>query len=67
MTGRQVCGWSSIPSSVMSRWLKHLSQSGFVVGDGKGDLDDLLTLSAEMMANIKDMMAYARQRQSTVR
>lgn len=66
LTARQVCGRSSIPPSVMSRWLNHLSQSGFVVGDGKGDLDDLLTLSAEMLAKIEDMMEHARELQSTL-
>ena len=66
LTARHVCDRANVPPSVMSRWLKHLSQSGFVVGDGKGDLDDLLTLSAGMMAKMEDMMAHARQLQSTV-
>ena len=38
-----------------------MSQSGFVIGDGKGDLDDLLTLSAGMLAKMEDMMDHARQ------
>ena len=66
LTARQVCSRASIPPSVMSHWLKHLSQSGFVVGDGKGDLDDLLTLSAGMMAKMEDMMDHARQLHSAV-
>ena len=61
LTARQVCDRANIPPTVMSRWLKHMSQSGFVIGDGKGDLDDLLTLSAGMLAKMEDMMDHARQ------
>ena len=67
LTARQVCERSNIPPPVMSRWLKHLSQSGFVVGDGKGDIDDLLTLSGKMLAQMEDMMAHAERLQSTIR
>ena len=66
LTARQVCSRANIPPSVMSHWLKHLSQSGFVFGDGRGDLDDLLTLSAGMMAKMEDMLDHARQLHSTV-
>lgn len=67
LTARQVCGRSNIAPTVMSHWLKHLSQSGFVVGDGKGDLDDLLTLSAGMLAKLESLMDPTCQLQATVR
>ena len=60
LTARQVCLRSGIAPSVMSRWLKHLSQSGSVRGDGEGDLDDLLTMSAGMLAKMEAMMDYAQ-------
>lgn len=66
LTARQVCDRSGISSYVMARWLMHLSQSGFVIGDGNGDLDDLLTLSAGTLAKMEDMMDHARQLQLTV-
>ena len=66
LTARQVCKRSNISESVMSRWLTHLSQSGFVVGDGDGDLDDPLTLSADMLAKIEHIMARAQTLQPTV-
>jgi hypothetical protein len=66
LTARQVCDRANVPPSVMSRWLKHLSQNSFVVGDGEGELDDLLTLSAEMLAKMEIMMDHARQLQSAV-
>ena len=67
LTARQVCERSDIPPPVMSRWLKHLSQSGYVVGDGNGDIDDLLTLSASMLAQMEDMMAHAAHLKSKAR
>ena len=60
MTARQVCVRSGIAPSVMSHWLRHLSQSGYVIGDGEGDVDDLLTMSAQMLAKMEVMMDHAQ-------
>ena len=60
LTARQVCIRAGIAPSVMSHWLKHLSQSGFVTGDGEGDLDDLLTMSAGMLDSMEKMMDRAQ-------
>jgi hypothetical protein len=67
LTARQVCERSNIPPTVMARWLKHLSQNGYVVGDGSGDIDDLLVMSAGTLAKMEELMRRARQLQATGR
>lgn len=66
LTASQVCERSKIPPVVMSRWLQHLSQAGFVIGDGTGDIDDILTLSAAMLARMEEMMDHAGKLQLAV-
>ncbi len=44
----------------MSRWLKHLTAEGLLVGDGTGNLDDELTLSGAGMAKMEVVLAEAR-------
>ena len=66
LTARQVCIRSGIAPSVMSHWLKHLPQSGFVTGDGQGDLDDLLTMSAGMLDSMEAMMEHAQSLRAKV-
>lgn len=66
LTARQVCERSKIPPVVMSRWLQHLSQAGFVIGDGTRDIDDILTLSAAMLARMEEMMDHAGKLQLAV-
>ncbi len=44
----------------MSRWLKHLTADGLLVGDGTGNLDDELTLSGAGMAKMEEVLAEAR-------
>jgi hypothetical protein len=45
LTGRDVSIRNSIAPTTLSRWLMHLSKLGYIVGDGRGDLDDALVLS----------------------
>lgn len=61
LTARNVSGSASVAPSVMTRWLKHLSQVGLIVGDGSGDLDDELTLSAKALGSIEEMLAVAQK------
>lgn len=60
MTARIVADRSETPPNVMSRWLRHLSAEGLVIGDGDGNLDDELTLSGSGMAAIEDVLLQAR-------
>jgi hypothetical protein len=53
ITARQVATRSGTTFGVMSRWLQHLSKIGYIVGDGTGDLDDLLTLSAQALEQME--------------
>ncbi|RYE95541.1 MAG: hypothetical protein EOO77_42675 [Oxalobacteraceae bacterium] len=45
LTGRDVSVRNSIAPTTLSRWLMHLSKMGYIVGDGRGNLDDDLVLS----------------------
>lgn len=60
ITGRQVSERFHISEGVASRWLKHLSAEGLVIGDGDGDLDDELTLSGAAMAKMERLMEKLR-------
>jgi hypothetical protein len=53
---------------VLSRWLIHLTQIGFIVGDGDGDgnLDDCLTLSGKVLDIIGTVMAEANELREAV-
>lgn len=59
LTARAVGKQNNIPSSILSRWLMHLTQIGFIVGDGDGNLDDPLTLSGKALDTIESVMAKA--------
>jgi DNA-binding MarR family transcriptional regulator len=59
ITAREVADKSNISPGVMSRWLQHLSKIGYVVGDGTGDLDDMLTLSAEALQRMEQIIDRA--------
>lgn len=61
LTGRQVSERWGITEGVMSRWLMHLGQAGFIVGDGTGNLADELTLSGDGMARMERVMAHAAE------
>lgn len=63
ITARQVVERSHIPPTVMSRWLMHLSKCGLVVGDGSGDLDDLLTMSGPTLTHMESLLEHARTMQ----
>jgi Mn-dependent DtxR family transcriptional regulator len=65
MTGRQISERFNISESVASRWLKHLSAEGLVIGDGDGDLDDELTLSGTGMAKMERLMEKANAMKTT--
>lgn len=60
MTGNIAAERSGTPANVMSRWLRHLSVEGLLLGDGGGNLDDELTLSGPGMAAIEDVLFQAR-------
>jgi hypothetical protein len=59
ITARGVAKRSNISHSLMSRWLRHLSKIGYIVGDGSGDLDDMLTLSAQAMHRMEQIIVRA--------
>ena len=61
LTGRDVSDSADVAPSVMSRWLKHLSKIGLIVGDGTGNLEDELTLSANALGSIEQMLAAAHE------
>jgi hypothetical protein len=48
------------------RWLMHLTQIGFIVGDGDGNLDDPLTLSGKALDTIESVMAKADELREAV-
>ena len=56
LTGREIARRSDASESTASRWLKHLSSEGLVVGDGEGDLDDQLTLSATALDRMEALL-----------
>lgn len=60
MTGTIAAERSGTPANVMSRWLRHLSVEGLLVGDGDGNLNDELTLSGSGMAAIENVLFQAR-------
>jgi hypothetical protein len=57
LTARDVSDRSNTPTSVMGRWLLHLTKIGLVIGDGSGDVDDLLTLSPIGMESMEKSLA----------
>jgi len=59
MTGRQIGERLRISANVASRWLMHLTAEGLIIGDGSGDLDDELTLSASAMAQMERFLQKA--------
>jgi hypothetical protein len=61
LTARAVSERDNIPPSVLSRWLIHLTQIGFIVGDGDGNLDDPLTLSGKALDTIESVMGKANE------
>ncbi len=56
LTGREVSDAANVTPSVMSRWLKHLTRLHLIIGDGTGNLDDELTLSATALKKIERIM-----------
>jgi len=56
MTGRQISERLHISAALASRWLMHLTAEGLIIGDGSGDLDDELTLSAMAMTNMERLL-----------
>jgi DNA-binding MarR family transcriptional regulator len=59
ISAREVAEKSNISPGVMSRWLQHLSKIGYVIGDGTGDLDDMLTLSAQALERMEQIIDRA--------
>jgi hypothetical protein len=57
LTGRDVVSKCSIPAVVMSMWLRHLTKIGLLVGDGSGNLDDCLTLSARGLERMEQTLS----------
>jgi hypothetical protein len=66
LTARAVSERDNIPPSVLSRWLIHLTQIGFIVGDGNGNLDDPLTLSGKALDTVESVMAKANELREAV-
>ncbi|MBD8641952.1 hypothetical protein [Sphingomonas sp. CFBP 13733] len=61
VTAREVSHRNNIPGNVLARWLMHLTQIGFIIGDGDGNLDDQLTLSGKALDIIETVMAKAAE------
>ena len=59
LTGNMVVARSGANATTASRWLKHLAADGLVVGDGNGDLNDLLTLAPATLAHVEALMKEA--------
>lgn len=66
LTARDVSDRANIPPTVLSRWLIHLTEIGFIVGDGDGNLDDLLTLSGKALDSIESVMSKANELREAV-
>jgi hypothetical protein len=60
ITARMVAERREASPAVLSRWLKHLTVQGLIVGDGDGDVDDELTLSGIGMEQIETVLLEAR-------
>jgi len=60
MTGRVVAERHCVSGTVLSRWLKHLTSDGLLIGDGTGNLDDELTLSGAGMEKMEAVLIEAR-------
>jgi hypothetical protein len=57
LNGHMLAKRTFCPPSVMQRWLVFMSRNELVIGDGDGDLSDLLTLSAKALAAIEIYLA----------
>lgn len=66
LTARGVSDRNEIPPTVLSRWLLHLTQIGYIVGDGDGNIDDPLTLSGKALDVIEAVLAKANEFQEAV-
>jgi hypothetical protein len=66
LTGRDVSRRCNIPASVLSRWLIHLAKIDLIIGDGDGNLDDLLTLSGKALESVEQTMERAFSLQSAL-
>ncbi|MGU3389188.1 hypothetical protein [Sphingomonas sp. M1A8_2b] len=60
ITARMVAERRGTSPAVLSRWLRHLTVQGLIVGDGDGDVDDELTLSGIGMEKIETVLLEAR-------
>lgn len=60
LTGAEVSQRCNIPPTVLSRWLKYLFNTGFVIADGYGDQKDQLTLSGKGMESMEQTISKAR-------
>jgi hypothetical protein len=65
LTGHSLVERIGCAPRVMTRWLMYLSQAGLVVGDGDGDLSDLLTMAPYALniveAYLAEMQELARR------
>lgn len=60
ITGRMVAERHAVSSTVISRWLRHLTIEGLLIGDSEGDVDDELTLSGIGMEKTEAILLEAR-------
>ena len=63
LTGREVGRRCDIKPQVLSRWLIVLSAEDLIVGDGRGELDDEITLSASGMASLESIIGMISEEQ----
>lgn len=61
LTGRDIAKSLECSESVMSRWIKYLSQERLIVGDGTGDLGDLLNLAPNAINALETYLSRTQE------
>jgi hypothetical protein len=61
LTGHSLVKRIGCAPQVMTRWLMYLSQAGLVVGDGNGDLSDLLTMAPPALDAVEAYLAETQE------
>jgi hypothetical protein len=62
LTGAQLVAQVNCTADVGRRWIKYLTDMHYIVGDGDGRLDDVLTLTPAGLHSIEEWLAVARRR-----
>lgn len=60
LTGHDLVKEIGCAPNVLARWVLHLSQQGLVIGDGDGDLSDVLTLAPKALDALEAHLDYTQ-------